>query len=93
MLQITGESAGMHRRAMTAAGLDLRVMHDFSNRVRAPFLCLNRCYMVVGDAERADRTMRALLRRMLELNDNQPYTYDRDGLIKLLDEEIESLQR
>ena len=52
-----------------------------------------RRYMVVGDPERADATMRALLRRMLELNENQPYTYDRDGLIKLLDEEIESLQR
>ena len=44
-------------------------------------------YMVVGDAARADRTMRALLHRMLELNKNQPFTYDREGLIKLLDEE------
>lgn len=32
--------------------------------------------------------MRALLRRMLELNENQVYTYDRAGLIKLLDEEL-----
>ena len=45
-------------------------------------------YMVVGDAARADRTMRALLHRMLELNENQPFTYDREGLIKLLDEEL-----
>jgi NAD(P)-dependent dehydrogenase (short-subunit alcohol dehydrogenase family) len=45
-------------------------------------------YMVVGDPGRADATMRALLHRMLELNMNQPYTYDREGLIKLLDEEI-----
>ena len=45
-------------------------------------------YMVVGDAARADRTMRALLHRMLELNKNQPFTYDREGLIKLLDEEM-----
>ena len=45
-------------------------------------------YMVVGDAARADRTMRALLHRMLELNENQPFTYDREGLIKLLDEEM-----
>lgn len=48
-------------------------------------------YMVVGDAARADRTMRALLHRMLELNENQPFTYDREGLIKLLDEEIEKI--
>ena len=45
-------------------------------------------YMVVGDAARADRTMRALLHRMLELNENQPFTYDREGLIKLLDDEM-----
>jgi len=45
-------------------------------------------YMVVGDAAQADRTMRALLHRMLELNKNQPFTYDREGLIKLLDEEM-----
>jgi NAD(P)-dependent dehydrogenase (short-subunit alcohol dehydrogenase family) len=52
-----------------------------------------RRYMVVGDPERAEMTMRALLRRMLELNENQPYTYDRDGLIKLLDEEFKALRR
>ena len=49
-------------------------------------------YMVVGDPGRADRTMRALLRRMLELNQNQPYTYDREGLIELLDEELKKIQ-
>ena len=50
-------------------------------------------YMVVGDAARADRTMRALLRRMLELNENQAFTYDREGLIKLLDEELINLNQ
>lgn len=50
-------------------------------------------YMVVGDPERAENTMRAVLRRMLELNENQAYTYDRDGLIKLLDEELANLNR
>jgi len=50
-------------------------------------------YMVVGDPERAENTMRAVLRRMLELNENQAYTYDRDGLIKLLDEELANLQQ
>ena len=50
-------------------------------------------YMVVGDAARADRTMRALLHRMLELNENQAYTYDREGLIKLLDEEMENMKQ
>lgn len=50
-------------------------------------------YMVVGDAARADRTMRALLHRMLELNENQPFSYDREGLIKLLDEEMAKISQ
>lgn len=50
-------------------------------------------YMVVGDAARADRTMRALLHRMLELNQDQPFTYDREGLIELLDEEMAKLNQ
>ncbi len=50
-----------------------------------------RRYMVVGDAARAENTLRAMLQRMLELNQNQPYTYSRDALIKLLDEELEDL--
>jgi len=50
-------------------------------------------YMVVGDPERAENTMRAVLRRMLELIENQAYTHDRDGLIKLLDEELANLQQ
>lgn len=45
-------------------------------------------YMVVGDPGRADQTMRAMLSRMLQLNENQPYTFDRQSLINLLDEEM-----
>ena len=48
-------------------------------------------YMVVGDPGRADRTMRALIRRMLQLNHNHEYSYDREGLIKLLDEELQKM--
>ena len=51
-----------------------------------------RRYMAVGDPGRADATMRALLRRMLELNANHTYTYDREGLIELLDQEIARLE-
>jgi len=50
-------------------------------------------YMVVGDPGRADATMRALLHRMLQLNQNQPYSYDRDGLIELLDEEMLKIEQ
>jgi NAD(P)-dependent dehydrogenase (short-subunit alcohol dehydrogenase family) len=51
-----------------------------------------RRYMAVGDPQRAERTMRALLVRMLELNHNQAYSYDRDGLIQLLDDEMAKLK-
>jgi hypothetical protein len=37
--------------------------------------------------------MRALLRRMVQLNQDQPYRYDRQGLIKLLDEELSKLEK
>ena len=49
-------------------------------------------YMVVGDPGRAERTMRALLHRMLQLNHNQPFTFDRDALIELLDDEMKKMQ-
>ncbi|MDH3512326.1 MAG: SDR family oxidoreductase [Gammaproteobacteria bacterium] len=47
-----------------------------------------RRYMVVNDADLANNTMRAIIEHMVELNYDQPFSYDRDGLIKLLDEEL-----
>lgn len=47
-----------------------------------------RRYMVVNDPDLAEGTIRAIIEHMVELNDNQPFSYDRDGLIKLLDEEL-----
>lgn len=46
-------------------------------------------YMTVGDPGRADATMRALLRRMVQLNEDQTYTYSREELIEILDQELE----
>lgn len=48
-----------------------------------------RRYMTVGDPGRAEATMRALLRRMVQLNEGQTYTYSRDELIEILDQELE----
>lgn len=48
-------------------------------------------YMVVGDPGRAERTMRAQLHRMLQLNFNHEFTYDREAIIKLLDEELKKI--
>lgn len=49
-------------------------------------------YMVVGDPGRAERTMRALLHRMLQLNFNHEFSYDREAIIKLLDEEMKKIK-
>lgn len=45
-----------------------------------------RRYMVTPNAEQAQITIRAAMQRLLELNEGQPYAYDRDGLVALLDE-------
>ena len=45
-----------------------------------------RRYMVTPNEEQAQITIRSALQRALELNQDQPYAYDRDGLVALLDE-------
>ncbi|MEE4216897.1 MAG: SDR family NAD(P)-dependent oxidoreductase [Xanthomonadales bacterium] len=52
-----------------------------------------RRYMVTPDKGQAQRTIKAAMRRVVQLNYDQPYAYDREGLIAVLDEllaEIES---
>lgn len=50
-------------------------------------------YMVVGDPQRAENTLRALLERMLQLNQDQPYPCDWQGLIELLDDELSKMEQ
>jgi NAD(P)-dependent dehydrogenase (short-subunit alcohol dehydrogenase family) len=45
-----------------------------------------RRYMVTPNEEQAQITIRYALQRLLELNQDQSYAYDRDGLVALLDE-------
>jgi NAD(P)-dependent dehydrogenase (short-subunit alcohol dehydrogenase family) len=45
-----------------------------------------RRYMVTPNADQARRTISAAMQRLLELNADQPYSYDREQLIALLDE-------
>jgi NAD(P)-dependent dehydrogenase (short-subunit alcohol dehydrogenase family) len=47
-----------------------------------------RRYMVVNNAGLAEGTVRAIIGEMVELNHNHSFSYDRDGLIKILDEEL-----
>ena len=44
-----------------------------------------RRYMVTPNAEEAEMTIKASLLRVLELNTDQPYSYDRDELVAILD--------
>lgn len=45
-----------------------------------------RRYMVTPNEEQANLTIRSAMQRLLELNDDQPYSYSRARLIALLDE-------
>jgi NAD(P)-dependent dehydrogenase (short-subunit alcohol dehydrogenase family) len=47
-----------------------------------------RRYMVVPNAQQAELTVKAQLQQLVELNEGQPYTYDRAALIKMLDETL-----
>jgi len=49
-----------------------------------------RRYMVTPNAEQAAFTMRLALQRILELNEDQPYSYNRDELVALLDELLQA---
>ena len=47
-----------------------------------------RHYMVVPNQREAEMTVRAAIAKAVQLNKGQPFAYDRDALIKLLDEEL-----
>ncbi|VUX56416.1 conserved exported protein of unknown function [uncultured Woeseiaceae bacterium] len=49
-----------------------------------------RRYMVTPNAEEAALTIRVAMQRILQLNEGQPYAYNRDELVALLDELLES---
>ena len=49
-----------------------------------------RRYMVTPNAEQAAMTIRAALERIVQLNRDQPYTYNRDDLVAMLDELLEA---
>jgi NAD(P)-dependent dehydrogenase (short-subunit alcohol dehydrogenase family) len=47
-----------------------------------------RRYMVVPDQRSAEATLRKQLEQLVQLNEGQAYTYDRDALVKMLDEAL-----
>lgn len=50
-----------------------------------------RRYMVVDQAVQADYTIRRMVSKTLELNQNQKHSFDRDALIDMLDQELEKM--
>ena len=47
-----------------------------------------RRYMVMPEQREAEITIRKQIEQLVQLNEGQPYTYDRDALIKMLDETL-----
>jgi NAD(P)-dependent dehydrogenase (short-subunit alcohol dehydrogenase family) len=47
-----------------------------------------RRYLVVPEQSEAERTIRKQIEQLVQLNEGQPYTYDRDALVKMLDEAL-----
>jgi NAD(P)-dependent dehydrogenase (short-subunit alcohol dehydrogenase family) len=48
-------------------------------------------YMVVPNRREAEQTLRSTIKRVVQLNQTQAYSYDREGLIELLDEALEAV--
>jgi NAD(P)-dependent dehydrogenase (short-subunit alcohol dehydrogenase family) len=51
-----------------------------------------RRYMVVPNQEEAEITVRKQIEQLVQLNERQPYSYDRAALIKMLDEALAKIQ-
>ena len=47
-----------------------------------------RRYLVVPNQHEAEITIRKQIEQLVQLNEGQPYTYERDALIKMLDEAL-----
>ena len=47
-----------------------------------------RRYLVVPERQQADITIETQIQQLVQLNEGQPYTLDRDALVKLLDEAL-----
>jgi NAD(P)-dependent dehydrogenase (short-subunit alcohol dehydrogenase family) len=47
-----------------------------------------RRYMVTPDQREAEITIRKQIEQLVQLNEGQPYTYERDALVKMLDEAL-----
>ena len=51
-----------------------------------------RRYLVTPNEQSAQNALKAAMRRIVQLNHDQPYAYDREGLIAVLDELLEEIE-
>ena len=49
-------------------------------------------YPVVPDQEKAGRTIGKAIKELVQLNEDQPNTHERDTLVKMLDEALAALE-
>jgi NAD(P)-dependent dehydrogenase (short-subunit alcohol dehydrogenase family) len=49
-----------------------------------------RRYMVTPDQGEAERTIRKQIEQLVQLNERQPYAYDREALVRMLDEALKT---
>ena len=81
------------RTGMNAGGVDRSMYKEPDDVAIAVEAALfepqpKRRYMVVPSADQADITIKAQIEKLVQINEGQPYTYDRTQLIKLLDEAL-----
>ena len=63
---------------------------DVSDAVKQALFSPNpkRRYMVVPTQDEGELTIRKQIAQLVQLNEGQAYTYDREALLKMLDEEL-----
>lgn len=90
-----GKELNAMEKIMLERGADDRARYKEPDEVaEAVLLALfaespQRRYMVVPDQGEADWAIKKVVRELVQLNRDQPYAYDREGLIGLLDEALE----
>ena len=81
---------GVHPQGMSADRSMYKEPDEVADAVEKALFEPNpkRRYLVVPNQEEAERTIKKQIEQLVQLNEGQPYTYDRDALVKMLDEAL-----
>ncbi|MBT8038645.1 MAG: SDR family NAD(P)-dependent oxidoreductase [Xanthomonadales bacterium] len=85
-IMLSEKEIARHRRALQRES-DRKDPDEVARAVYASLTAdkPKRRYMVTPNADQAHRTIEAAMRRVIQLNHDQPYEFDRAGLIEVLD--------